>query len=57
MSLEAILIIVFLAVLVTGWLVMSYRDNVKPPAKSRNSSDYRHQQTENPDYSPKGIGV
>lgn len=53
-SIEGILVIAFLVALVVGWLFMAY---IEPPPKRRNSSDYRHQQTENPDYLSKGIGV
>lgn len=48
----AVLLLIAVAVLVVGWLVLAYRE---PPMKQRNSSQYRHQHTENPDYVP-GIG-
>lgn len=54
MSLEAVLVIAFLVALVVGWLVVAYKE---PPIKPRNTADYRHQHTENPDYMPKGLGV
>ncbi len=44
-----VLILVAVAALIVGWLVLAYHE---PPLRRRNSSDYRHQHTENPDYVP-----
>jgi len=54
MPIGLVLLLAFIAVLVIGWLVMAYNSQ---PLKRRNSADYRHQQSENPDYStPSGGG-
>lgn len=53
-SIESLLVITFLVALVVGWLLLAYKE---PPIKGRDTADYRHQQTENPDYStPSGGG-
>lgn len=49
MSLAAMLVILAVVALVVGWAVLTYRDK---PTRHRNSADYRHQHTENPDYLP-----
>lgn len=54
MPLGLVLLLAGVTVLVVVWLVMAYR---APAPKRRISADYRHQQTENPDYMPKGISV
>ncbi len=43
----AVLLLVALAALVVGWLVLAYQ---QPLMKPRNSSQFRRQQTENPEY-------
>ncbi|MGI8625187.1 MAG: LapA family protein [Geodermatophilaceae bacterium] len=53
MSFGLALLIAVVIALVVGWLVMAYRE---PPSKRRISADYRHQQTENPDYFPGHAG-
>lgn len=54
MPVGLVLLLACIAVLVIGWLVMACK---APPLARRDSADYRHQQSENPDYStPSGGG-
>lgn len=51
--LMSVLILLAVAALVVVWLVLAFRE---PPPRRRNSSEYRHQHTENPDYMPGNVG-
>ena len=54
MPIGLMLLLGFITVLLIAWLVVASKE---PPIKRRNAAGYRHQQSENPDYMPKGLGV
>lgn len=53
MTVATVLIMLAVVVLVVGWLVLVHRESPKRP---RDSSEYRHQHTENPEYLPGHAG-
>ncbi len=53
MPLGAVLLIAFVVVLVVVWLLVASKEQ---PIKRRNTADYQHQHTGNPDYFPGQAG-